>query len=729
MKQISRKKKIWLSLLGLILVFFFFLSSLTRVYVLNNSKELLGRKLEIAELHFNYAKVAVRINDFHLYEQNDIDEFVSFDELYVNVSLWKLFSGEYSLSQIYLDGLKLSVIQDSLGFNFDDLMPDTEELVDSTAVEEKSEDLKFSIYNIEFKNGYIAYFDKDKDNLLDLNDINLALPLIAWDNQKSEMGVDFSLGSKGNVSIQADIDHATERYELSLGVSSLDISPFKAYLEDYMNISSMSGEMNTSLKINGSMIDFMDVFVKGDASLQNLSMLDIDENKFLATKSASVILDSLNIGSSHYQIGQIQLQEPEIYASLDKDNTNFERVFEPLMAVDSTEISIDTTTIEESDLFYSVDSIVVEGGFVQFTDKTLNRDFVYDIKDIILNLGTITEMANDIPLNYSLNLTGGGKSEGSLSFNLQDVYDIDFTAKVSGLELMSFSPYTEFYIARPITQGTFTYSGELKMTSASMNNMNQFRISEVEFGDKTNNPDAIKAPVRLALYLLKDKDDNIEFELPVTGNPSDPEFKLNKIIWKTLLKFLVKTATKPFGMLGNLIGSDPESIQTIPFRYDLDSLSVDQKKSLSKIAEILKKKPELKFILTQETDVIAEKDLLAVHECSDLYYKLTLPERISLFGDDFTNWAEGNLEFMNVKSQDDFHITLPLKEKCYKVIGEKQLSILHDSILVGRNRAFFNYLKDSLQVQESNFTVKTADLINLSDQQKDPKYRLEVSLK
>lgn len=731
MKRLSRKKIILLSILTILVLLFFFLSTIVKNYLVNHSEELIGRKLEISELHFNYAKVSVRVNGFRLYESNHTDQFVSFNELYVNVAPWKLISGEYSVSQIYLDGLNISVVQDSVGFNFDDLLVSEEETTDSVQMNQESKTTKFSIYDIEIKNGYIGYFDKQKDNLLDLKNINLNLPLIAWDNQKSEMGVDFSIGGEGNVGINANVDHTKKRYMIDLKVNDINIQPFMAYAKDYMKISSMEGKINTSLKINGSMTDFMDVFVKGNTSLQNFSLNDLEGNRFLAAKSTSVNLDSLNIGTSHYQIGKVVINDPEIYATLFKENTNIERVFEPIMAVDTNELSEvkQDSLKQDQSLFYAVDSVIVKGGLLQFSDKTLNRDFVYDIKDIALNIGKITETANNVPLDYSMHLNGEGELKGNLNFNLQEVYDFNLKTKVTGLELMSFSPYTEFYIARPITQGTLNYDCKIDISPNHLDNQNNIKISEFDFGNKTKDPNTIKAPVRLALYLLKDQNDIIQFDLPVSGNPNEPDFKLGKIIWKTLMNFLVKTAAKPFGILGNITGTNPENIEIIQLNYSSVSLGNKEKSTLKDISEILKKKNELVFSFTQETDINQERNYLILEDCVNDYFKYKSEEVPNLKSNKLENWANQSPEFRSYLVKDSAEISKTLEELCFEKVGNVKANQMLDSLIDTRNKEITSYLLDSLNVPQDNFIVKTADLRNLSDQQKKPKFRVEVSIK
>ena len=723
--QLSKKKKILIAVLSFIFILFFFLSSLVKYWVVKNSEELVGRKLEISELHFNYAQLALGIKGFNLFEEDKTNTFVAFNELHVNFSPWYLLGGEYAFSEIYLDGLNVSVIQDSLGFNFDSLIPAQDSVVEEPS-EEK--DLKFSIKNIQFKNGSVRYIDEVKKNTIAFDKMDLALPLIAWNNQKSEMGVDFAMGDRGRVQVSADIEHVKNAYAIDFATQSIDLEPIKAYLTDYIDISAISGQLNTTIHMNGSLDNPMNLVVSGQTNVVNFEMIDGADKKLFAAKKIDVDLDSLNVGTDYYEIGDIKVDSPQIYASLDKKSSNFERVLAPYIKADS--LAQDTLQVEldSSSLFYQVKSISVSNGLVNFTDNTLNRPFVYDLSNMIFNMGMLSEKADSIPLSYSMNLHGTGRSEGEGSFSLKDLSSVNFKNKLENLDMMSFSPYTEFYIARPITQGAFNYNINLAMSATQLKNDNHIHISELDFGKKTKDKNTFKAPVRLALYLLKDKDDQIEFDLPVSGNPEDPDFRVGKIIWKTVLKFLIKTASQPFNILGNLAGGDPESIKSIPFHLLQDSLDVTQKKNLRKIASILTKKDELSFAFVQETNLKKEKEFLALKSSIKTYCTIQGISFPDLTDDQLKSWATSNIEFMTyINSNSEEGISL--SSFCIKKVGKLKLDSMFMHLLQTRNTVLNTFMKDSLALDEASFKVKTADLINMPEQLKSPNYRVEVSLK
>ena len=66
-----------------------------------------------------------------------------------------------------------------------------------------------------------------------------------------------------------------------------------------------------------------------------------------------------------------------------------------------------------------------------------------------------------------------------------------------------------------------------------------------------------------------------------------------------------------------VVGTNPEKLENIPFAYAQDSLNAEQKNTLRKIAEITKKKPNLRFTLRQQTHPEVEKQYLALEIIKD----------------------------------------------------------------------------------------------------------------
>lgn len=733
--KFKNRTLIFLSILLLIFILLFFLSTFITRYINKNGQELLGRKVELGNLSINYFKVAVQANDLVVYEANQKDTFAGFKELYVNFDPWKLIHDEYSFSTITLDSLYAYIIQDGDIFNFTDLIPAEDSLAVEVVDTIPSKPLRFSVHNIHFTRGKLDFYDKQIDNRLLFDDLELNLPLIAWDNQESEMGAEFEFGERGLVSIGADMNHQENKYHLAIGMKNMSLEPISNYVEEYVNIDGISGIFHADININGNIENTSDIVVSGSASVDTFSMWEANNVNFLTFDNASVVFDSFDLGRSSFNLSSIELNNPVLTATLDKDVSNIERIFQDYIVEDTVVVEeASTEAVDSIPLTYAIDTIKIRGAKVLFTDNTLNRPFKYDLKDIDVSLGVISENAKKIPVDFDVNLNDHGKLEGTINFSIVDPYNLMVKAQLQKMRLMSFSPYTEYYISYPLTKGDFNYDLSIEMSKTEMVNENNIVVNELEFGTKTKDTTGIKAPIKLGLYLMKDPKDVISINLPVSGNPSDPDFSVSKLVWKAFLNLIVKTAASPFNALGKLVSTQPEELETLPFEYAQDSLNINQKETLNKIASILQKKPELIFTFAQQTYVEIEKDSLAV----SIAKKQMLIDKIKPSSE--SDYEKYYKQLSELSSNDENFKqflkksvpgadTLAMPVACRKLIGDNELNEAFNKLLNDRSTILQHYLITEQQVDSSSVEIITSDLRNIPEQLKSPKFDIEVSIK
>jgi len=307
--------------------------------------------------------------------------------------------------------------------------------------------------------------------------------------------------------------------------------------------------------------------------------------------------------------------------------------------------------------------------------------------------------------------------------------NIEMDAKVKRMDLMSFSPYTEYYIASPITQGWFNYDLGLKMWATKLVNTNKIKAEELEFGKLTKDTTAMKVPVRLALYLMKDANDVIAFDIPVEGNPSESKFKLGKIIWETFANLMVKTAGSPFKALSSLTGTNPEALEKLSYAFAQDSLDQQQRDKLTSLATILKKKPDLIVTLTQTTDPEKEKAQIAVQMTKAEFTtsQMTDPNTPKISISEVKDDDPNLLEFIRktVPAVD----SLGIETACVKRIDSGQIETRFQEILTQRNRIITEFLTQDQGIPDESVQVSTADLKNLPQELKVPQFKVEVSIK
>lgn len=720
MKWITKKRfYIPAVILLLIFVLLFFASDMARNYIEKNSKELIGRTVQLNELHFNYFNVSVQAKGFKLFEENDDEVFAGFRELLVDFQPWNLLHGEYAFSQILIDSAYVSVVKSNQGFNFDSLIPqDTTSVADTL---ETNSDIKFLIENIQLINGRVDFYDATVNNRMIFDNLSLTLPQIAWNKEESKAGVNFKLGEDGEVHVAAQMNQANNEYLIDFRTSNIDINFAKNYLLPYLNINKIAGNLDLNLKIKGSTKEYEKITIRGNGRLANFAMTDSADVEFIKSKQIEVVLDSLDLQAFQFSLDTIHVIEPYLFASLLPQTTNIERILEPTLTSLETEAQVDSATqADEQATHYRINHLQIEDGEVLFTDNTLNRPFHYTFKDVSLTMSNLSDLAEAVNTQYTVNLNDLGELKGNTTFSMLDPYHLHHHAQISRLQLQSFSPYSEYFVAHGITGGHFTYDFSIEMSRTKLLNNNNVKIQDLTFGKRTADTTATKLPIRFALYLLKDKNDKIAFELPVTGNPSDPEFKLGKIIWKTVANFLVKTATTPFNALASLAGGDPNSLKNVEFKFLQDSIDDPQKTTLDKIINISQQKPELLFVFEQYTDADHEREMISIAQAKKMMMSAVPPSDSLATEPDETAWTQ----WLNAKHPD---LSASIESRCKAIVGQQKVEELLTQKMNLRNESIKSYL-ETKGMAPNAYRIQIADLKNMTPEMKKPHYKVEAEL-
>ena len=286
----SRKKILKYTGIGLavlILLLLILLPTLIKNYAINNSKELVGRQMDIDKLRINYFTGTIKVYDFKLFEANESDVFVSFDTLIVNTVPYKYISNVKALDQFYLQGLDVNIAKRDSTYNFDDLVAfHTAE--DSTEVEsEEEEAFKYLLENLELKEADFHFYDADVDHTTEIEDFSLFIPFIAWDQEsESDADVEFNLGESTKVKAVSNVHPGTGDFKSTIEIDNLQLSSFYEYALEYAEISSLGGTVNATLQLEGNVDNPIGTLVSGEVEAINPMMADHKNVSFLSSEKS-----------------------------------------------------------------------------------------------------------------------------------------------------------------------------------------------------------------------------------------------------------------------------------------------------------------------------------------------------------------------------------------------------------------------------------------------------------
>jgi hypothetical protein len=107
--------------------------------------------------------------------------------------------------------------------------------------------------------------------------------------------------------------------------------------------------------------------------------------------------------------------------------------------------------------------------------------------------------------------------------------------------------------------------------------------------------------------LLKDRNGQINLNLPISGSLSDPQFSVGGIIVRVIVNLIAKAVTSPFALLNSIFsGGGSEELGYVEFAPGSATLTSDATQKLEKLSKALNERPALKLDIIGRVDPIAD---------------------------------------------------------------------------------------------------------------------------
>ena len=746
-----------------------FAPSIARGYIVDNSEELIGRKVDIESISLNPFNFTLEIDSLAVYEKDGKTPFVAFDVFRVNVDPLQLISGTVSVSEIYLKGLYVRVLQHEDRFNFTDIIEflakgDTAVVdtvvVDTTVADssgmvnaaEIAEGLPFniSVKNIVFEKGNIIYQDTKVGSKFHLQDFSLNIPAVYLSNKQTDAGVSLKFADGGDLNVKLEVNAATNDFKLDVALNDFALACAKPYLNEFINYKDFAGTLSVKVDAQGNLNDILSSDIKGTVALDSVVLTETS-GRTLGVNHVGVGIGKANINENNYVVDSVVVDG--VFAHLDlfkNGKTNIDVLLrkgsadEPDSAQlaadqqlvlqdnpsDSSATIPDTVAVPEEKekskpLKAKLNKLLLQNTKVSATDHSITRPFNYTVSGITV-LGTNINFDTPCSINVKASFPDGGSLNVKYKGAFSNIGTMDAYISVKNLALKHFSNYSHHYTGYPLSAGTLAFASENKIKNFELDSKNTIDIYNIDVGDKdpNSNPEYM-VPMKVGLYILKDKDEKIQFDIPVHGNLKDPQFSIGRIIWKTVMNLLIKVALSPLKLVGNLattgagaIGLDLGKNDEVVIDATNSSFTSEQYAKASKMTEVLAKDKNLKLVFTQYYNVRKTTEAYRTVKLKTEYYKKThgkeklteLDERaiaeMSDSDEGFVAYAKENGDKLDVKAL------------------RKELSTLAET----RNKELLKVLLQQNGVNKKNIKIITAPANQLSSHRGKAMYKVTVDV-
>ncbi|WP_405339423.1 DUF748 domain-containing protein [Fibrobacter sp.] len=621
-------------------------------YIVDHSQELIGRKMKIENVEFSPFSFTVTVDDFAIYEPDGTTPFVAFEKFRINVNPSHLIKKEISVSEIYLKGLYTRVAQRGDKFNFSDILNKfaADSTAGSTAKEAPASDsaqalnldptesigFNIAVENITLEKGNIIYEDLKVGSKIHIQDFSVAIPAVYFSNKDTDIGVNLKFANGGDLGVNVQFNMKTQDFGVNVTLNNLALSVAKPYLNDFIKYKDFEGSLGVNLNVAGNVNNVLSSNVSGTVSVDGIKLTETS-GKTLGVSHVGVGIAKANLNEMDFRVDSVIVNGAYAHLDLYKDGkTNIDVLLEPLnkptkaAPVDSTEKEAPKTAEKSKPLKAVINKLQVVNTNVTATDHTPKQTFNYKVSNIAVN-GSNINFNTPCTINVSAAFPEGGALTLKYKGALSDIGTMDAYISVKNLALKHFSPYSHHYTGYPISSGTMAFASENKMNDWNIDSKNTIDIYNIDVADKDANTDPeFTVPMKVGLYILKDKDDKIEFDVPVKGNVQDPEFSYLKIVWQTVMNLLIKVALSPLKVVGNVaatgagaIGIDLGKNDEIYIDPLASSFTSEQYAKAQKMVEVLAKDKKLKLNFVQNFNMKKTVEAYKTHKLKTDFYKAT----------------------------------------------------------------------------------------------------------
>lgn len=662
-------------LILLVIAACFFAPKIARGYIEEHSKELIGRKMEIGNISFNPFRFTVTIDDFVLYENDDVTRFAAFHQFFVNADPSCLFVGDICLSELKIDSPYARVIQNGEVFNFTDMLEflaardssQTDSLeaaaMDSSAVDSLANSqmdstkiaqdsatapgasqvnaLPFgiSIKKIAILSGNVIYVDQTVNSDIEIKDFSVKVPEVYFSNKNTSAGVKLEFASGGSLGVSADYNMQKGNFALNVKLSDFAIGAVKPYLESALNFQDLSGKVSVDISVSGNVDDVLASAVNGTVSVDNVVLTE-SSGKTLGVDHIGVGIAEANLNENRFVIDSVLVRGAFAHFDMNKNSNNLQVLLTPKKAApadsnaaqdfqvkakdDSTKTEKATPAAEpkKTEAAKPLDALLKQLSIsdTKFTlnDNTIPGGFSYTVSGISVDAANVA-FEKQTTVRVRATLPHGGSVKVSAKIKPSDLNSLQANIDVKNVSMKDFSKYSEHYTGYPLVAGSLGLASDNVIQNNEIDSRHNIDIYNLTVGDKPDNAKPeYSVPMKVALYILKDKDGKIEFDIPIKGNLNDPEFSYGKIIWQTVRNLLVKVALSPAKFL---FGS------STPSEFEIDVAANDftseQYGIAKKWTEILAQKPGASMTILQNFDPKKQLESFALKMEKLAFYKAT----------------------------------------------------------------------------------------------------------
>jgi hypothetical protein len=518
-----------------------------------------------------------------------------------------------NLNSLKVDSVKLSepglylVKQNPTDWEYMQWLPpssNTESPAVNTEEKANSETTPFSltVNRVAIDNSDFCYLDKGEVlyYCFTLADFNWSGSL-KYDSPAPE-GVDLSLAASGDLTLQHPNIHNHTLHRNLLDFKSLTLS-----------------DVTVS---DGNKLALKELLLNELTALQRSEKPDDNTLSF----------DSLKISDFSYSNNSVAINTIRLDGLADTVSINKDGQWEHSKWRPKTNKEENTSTTDnnkspqnKNDLMLSLNNVIINSEKdISFTDNSTEPVMEVGLQELLIDFSHLDTTKPDTDSAFKLMAKTSRHSTIDLEGTVRpfaEKVSLDATGKLKGFDLRAASPATKKAIGHIIKSGQLDADITLTATEGILDSnialsLYHFNIKPMSKADAAELDKKFGMPLNQTLVLLRDKDDSIHLDIPITGDINNPEFNPYDAIIKATSKAATVTLVTfytPYGLIyagGNALFNIATALNFDPLEFKPGSAELQQanKEQLDKLAKLMTDKPQIHLTLcgvSNQSDLFA----------------------------------------------------------------------------------------------------------------------------
>lgn len=516
------------------------------------------------------------------------------------------------LGRVGVQGLQVTAVRDANGFNLERMLrrddPDDEPTTWAVALP-----------RIAVVDAAIRFEDRSRTPVAVLPLDALTVVATGYDSAAdSEVALDLDGQLAGGaLSLAAKLTLPEPALRGRLELEGLDLLTLTPYLSERVRLDVRSGRLDLAGEIDSKLSERALAF-DGRLAVRELLTRDKAVGRDLV-KWRRVVVDGLQWqsdfdGRGRLRVATVTADAPYIDLVIGPDGrTNVADVLATAAPASTPPRSTppESTPPAPRPLAVIIDRVRIRDGSANFADLSVTPNFGTGIQTLS---GTVTGLSSAVDSRAKVALAGQVDRyapvsiDGEINYLAARSYT-DLKVVFRNMELTTLNPYSGKFAGYRIERGKLSADFAYRVADRKLDAQHKIVLTQLQLGERVESPDAVGLPLKLAIALLKDRNGNIELDLPVSGSLDDPQFRIGPIVWKMFVNLIGKIATAPFALLGSLFGGGEESrfVEFVPGSADLNPAMQER---LAGVRQALVDRPELRLELPLATDAARDGEAL-----------------------------------------------------------------------------------------------------------------------